>query len=95
MPELTLSGRYGLFDPDRTVRGDGSQRVTLAAQYIFMENGSLELFYWLNIANDDRDTTSTDRQLEGTDQLILMSHFGSDAIVGNADLRSLLPEVYL
>ncbi len=75
MPELMLSGRYGLFDPDRTVKGDGSQRVTLAAQYIFMENGSLELFYWLNIANDDRDTASTDRQLEGIDQLILMSHF--------------------
>ena len=75
MPELMLSGRYGLFDPDRTVKGDGSQRVTLAAQYIFMQNGSLELFYWLNVANDDRDITSTDRQLEGTDQLILMSHF--------------------
>ena len=75
MPDLMLSGRYGLFDPDRAVKGDGSQRVTLAAQYIFMENGSLELFYWLNIANDDRDTSSTDRQLEGTDQLILMSHF--------------------
>ena len=75
MPELVLSGRYGLFDPDRTVKGDGSQRVTLAAQYIFMQNGSLELFYWLNIANDNRDTTSTDRQLEGVDQLILMSHF--------------------
>ena len=75
MPELMLSGRYGLFDPDRAVKGDGSQRVTLAAQYIFMQNGSLELFYWLNIANDSRDTTSTDRQLEGIDQLILMSHF--------------------
>ena len=75
MPELVLSGRYGLFDPDRTLKGDGSQRVTLTARYIFMQNGSLELFYWLNIANDGRDTTSTDRQLEGTDQLILMSHF--------------------
>ena len=75
MPELMLSGRYGLFDPDRMVKGDGSQRVTLAAQYIFMENGSLELFYWFNIANDNRDITSTDRQLEGIDQLILMSHF--------------------
>ena len=75
MPELMLSGRYGLFDPDRMVKGDGSQRVTLAAQYIFMQNGSLELFYWLNIANADRDTASADRQLEGTDQLILMSHF--------------------
>ena len=75
MPELTLSGRYGLFDPDRTIKGDGSQRVTLAAQYVFMQNGSLELFYWLNIANDDRDTTQSNRQLDGVDQLILMSHF--------------------
>ena len=75
MPELTLSGRYGLFDPDRTIKGDGSQRVTLAAQYIFMQNGSLELFYWLNIANDDRNTTQSNRQLDGVDQLILMSHF--------------------
>ena len=75
MPELMISGRYGLFDPDRTVKGDGSQRVTLAAQYIFMQNGSLELFYWLNVANADRDTASADRQLEGVDQVILMSHF--------------------
>ena len=75
MPELMLSGRYGLFDPDRTLKGDGSQRVTLAVQYIFMQNGSLELFYWLNIANDDRDKAIADRQLEGIDQLILMSHF--------------------
>ena len=74
MPELMLSGRYGLFDPDRTLKGDGRQRVTLAAQYIFMDNGSLELFYWLNIANQDREADS-DRQLEGVDQLILMSHF--------------------
>ena len=75
IPELMLSGRYGLFDPDRTLKGDALQRVILAAQYIFMKNGSLELFYWLNIANDDRDKTVPNRQLEGTDQLILMSHF--------------------
>ena len=75
MPELMLSGRYGLFDGDRTLKGDGSQRVTLAAQYIFMQNGSLELFYWLNIANEDRNEATADRQLEGVDQLILMSHF--------------------
>ena len=75
MPELVFSGRYGLFDPDRTLKGDGRQRITLSAQYLFMQNGSLELFYWLNIANDDRATASTDRQLEGIDQLILMSHF--------------------
>ena len=75
MPELMLTGRYGLFDGDRMFKGDGSQRVTLAAQYIFMQNGSLELFYWLNIANEDRDEATADRQLEGVDQLILMSHF--------------------
>ena len=75
MPELVLSGRYGLFDPDRTLKGDGSQRVTLTARYIFMKNGSLELFYWLNIANDDRGEEDPDRQLDGVDQLILMSHF--------------------
>ena len=75
MPELMLSGRYGLHDSDRTLKGDGRQRVTLAAQYIFMKNGSLELFYWLNIANDNRNETIADRQLEGIDQLILMSHF--------------------
>ena len=75
MPELMLTGRYGLFDGDRTLKGDGSQRVTLAAQYIFMQNGSLELFYWLNIANEDRDEATADWQLEGVDQLILMSHF--------------------
>ena len=75
MPELMLTGRYGLFDGDRMFKGGGSQRVTLAAQYIFMQNGSLELFYWLNIANEDRDEATADRQLEGVDQLILMSHF--------------------
>ena len=75
MPELVLSGRYGLFDPDRTLKGDAGQRVTLTAQYIFMENGSLELFYWLNIENEDRDKAVANRQLEGTDQVILMSHF--------------------
>ncbi len=75
MPELMLSGRYGLFDGDRTLKGDGRQRITLGAQYIFMQNGSLELFYWLNFANDDRNRENADRQLEGTDQLILMSHF--------------------
>ncbi|MCG9131230.1 hypothetical protein J5I95_06060 [Candidatus Poribacteria bacterium] len=81
LPQLTLSGRYGLFDPDRTVKGDASQRVTLSAQYNFMENGAISLFYWANLANADRgedDTISekgTLRQLQGTDQIILMSRF--------------------
>ncbi len=81
LPQLTISGRYGLFDPDRTVKGDASQRVTLSAQYNFMENGAISLFYWANLANADRgedDTISekgTLRQLQGTDQIILMSRF--------------------
>ncbi|RKU37463.1 hypothetical protein C6496_10285 [Candidatus Poribacteria bacterium] len=81
LPQLTLSGRYGLFDPDRTLKGDASQRVTLAAQYNFIENGAISLFYWANLANPDRgpDDTISDkgtlRQLQGTDQIILMSHF--------------------
>ena len=81
LPQLTVSGRYGLFDPDRTVKGDASQRVTLSAQYNFMENGAISLFYWANLANADRgedDTISekgTLRQLQGTDQIILMSRF--------------------
>ena len=81
LPQLTIAGRYGLFDPDRTVKGDASQRVTLTAQYNFMENGAISLFYWGNLANADRpaDDAITDkgtlRQLQGTDQIILMSHF--------------------
>ena len=81
LPQLTLSGRYGLFDPDRTVKGDASQRVTLTAQYNFIENGAISLFYWANLANPDRgaDDTITNkgtlRQLQGTDQIIFMSHF--------------------
>jgi hypothetical protein len=75
IPEFTVSGRYELFDPSRTILGDASQRVTLSARYIFIENGSLELFYWLNVENEDRDKTAANRQLEGVDQFILMSHF--------------------
>lgn len=80
-PQLTIGGRYGLFDPDRTVKGDASQRVTLTAQYNFTENGAISLFYWANLANADRgadDTISNNgtlRQLQGTDQIILMSRF--------------------
>ena len=79
--QLTIAGRYGLFDPDRTVKGDASQRVTLTAQYNFIENGAISLFYWANFANADRggDDTIPDkgtlRQLQGTDQIIFMTHF--------------------
>ncbi|MCE2413687.1 hypothetical protein J4G07_06755 [Candidatus Poribacteria bacterium] len=81
LPQFTLAGRYGLFDPDRRVKGDASQRVTLSAQYNFIENGAISLFYWVNLANADRnaDDTIKDkgtlRQLQGTDQIILMSRF--------------------
>ena len=81
LPQLTIAGRYGLFDPDRTVKGDASQRMTFSAQYNFMENGAISLFYWANLANADRgedDTIGekgTLRQLQGTDQIILMSRF--------------------
>jgi hypothetical protein len=79
--QLTVAGRYGLFDPDRMVKGDANQRVTLSAQYNFIENGAISLFYWANLANADHsaDDTITDkgtlRQLQGTDQIILMSRF--------------------
>ena len=81
LPQLTVAGRYGLFDPDRTVKGDASQRVTLSVQYNFMENGAISLFYWANLGNADRGEDDsigdkgTLRQLEGTDQIILMSRF--------------------
>ena len=81
LPQLTIAGRYGLFDPDRTVKGDASQRVTLSAKYNFMENGAISIFYWGNLANADRGADDaigdkgTLRQLQGTDQIILMSHF--------------------
>ena len=81
LPQLTIAGRYGLFDPDRTVKGDANQRVTLSAQYNFMENGAISLFYWANLANADRATDAAIgdegalRQLQGTDQIIVMSRF--------------------
>jgi hypothetical protein len=74
-PKLIVSGRYGLFDPDRTRKGDASQRVTASAQYTVTKNATLELYYWYNIKNEDRDPDVVDRQLAGIDQLILMSHF--------------------
>ena len=81
LPQFTVAGRYGLFDPDRTVKGDANQRVTLSAQYNFIENGAISLFYWANLANPDRNAEApvkdkgTQRQLQGTDQIILMSRF--------------------
>ncbi|MCG9126196.1 hypothetical protein JT359_01225 [Candidatus Poribacteria bacterium] len=80
-PQLSLSGRYGLFDPDRMVLGDASKRITFNAKYNFMENGAISLFYWANLPNNDRlpdediSSKSELRQLKGTNQLILMSHF--------------------
>lgn len=80
-PQFTVAGRYGLFDPDRKVKGDASQRVTLSAQYNFIENGAISLFYWANLANADRNANDpikdkgTRRQLQGADQIILMSRF--------------------
>ena len=80
-PQFTVAGRYGLFDPDRTIKGDASTRVTLSAQYNFIENGAISLFYWANLANADRaaderiSNKGMLRQLQGTDQFILMSRF--------------------
>ncbi len=81
IPQLTVAGRYGLFDPDRTVLGDASRRITLITQYNFMENGAISLFYWANLPNADRkpDDEINDkgmlRQLKGYNQFILMSRF--------------------
>ncbi|HIE26129.1 TPA: hypothetical protein EYP66_02455 [Candidatus Poribacteria bacterium] len=80
-PALHLSARYGLFDPDRQIKGDALRRVNIRCNYAFMKNSSLELIYWLNIANEDRlkDEQINDknllRQLKGDDQIILMWHF--------------------
>ncbi len=81
LPQLTVAGRYGLFDPDRTILGDAGRRFTFIAQYNFMENGAISLFYWANLPNADRepDEKITNkgmlRQLQGSDQIILMSRF--------------------
>ena len=81
LPQFTIAGRYGLFDPDRTVLGDAGKRLTFIAQYNFMENGAISLFYWANLPNADREpdenisSKSMLRQLQGSDQLILMSRF--------------------
>ena len=44
LPQLTVAGRYGLFDPDRIVKGDASQRVTLSAQYNLSKTGQFLSF---------------------------------------------------
>lgn len=81
IPQLTVAGRYGIFDPDRTVLGDASRRITLITQYNFMENGAISLFYWANLPNADRkpDDEINDkgmlRQLKGYNQFIVMSRF--------------------
>ena len=81
IPQLTVVGRYGLFDPDRTELGDASRRITLITQYNFMENGAISLFYWANLPNQNRkpdediNNKSMLRQLKGNDQFILMSRF--------------------
>lgn len=81
LPQLSLGARYGLFDPDRSILGDAGKRITLTAQYNYMENGSFSLFYWVNLPNNDRmsdekiSSKGRIRQLDGTNQLILMSRF--------------------
>ena len=81
LPQLSVAGRYGLFDPDRSVLGDAARRITFIAQYNFIENGAISLFYWANLPNDDRlsddkiSNKSVLRQLQGSDQIILMSRF--------------------
>ncbi len=78
-PQLSVAGRYGLFDADRNIRGDAAQRITLSVDCNFMENGALSLFYWANLANsaarDSERITGIPRQLQGTDEVILMSRF--------------------
>ena len=66
-----------------SVKGDASQRVTLSAQYkLYRKRGNFSLLTGQNLANADHrvseDTTQdkgTLRQLQGTDQIILMSRF--------------------
>lgn len=81
LPQLTISGRYGLFDPNRSVLGDAVRRYTFITQYNFIENGAISLFYWENLPNNDRlpDDKIPDkgmlRQLQGSNQIILLSRF--------------------
>ncbi len=81
LPQFSIAGRYGLHDPDRNVLGDAGRRLTFIAQYNYMENGAISLFYWANLPNADRkpddkiNNKNELRQLQGSDQLILMSRF--------------------
>ena len=81
LPQLTISGRYGLFDPNRSVLGDTARRYTFITQYNFIENGAISLFYWANLPNNDRlpDDKIINkgmlRQLQGSNQVILLSRF--------------------
>ena len=75
IPKLILSGRYEAFDPDRDRNGDGLRRLSGSARYTVTDNATLELYYWGNIANENRAPDTKDRQLAGIDQIILMSHF--------------------
>ena len=81
IPQLSIAGRYGLFDEDRTVLGDAARRFTFIAHYNFIENGAISFFYWANLPNNDRlpddkiSSKSMLRQLQGSDQIILMSRF--------------------
>ena len=71
---LSVSGRYESFDPDWQVKGDLEQRITTFARYRFAKNASLEIYYWGNIENNNRND-SKNQQLNGVDQVILMSSF--------------------
>ena len=73
-PRLSVSGRYESFDPDWQVKGDLEQRITTFARYRFAKNASLEIYYWGNIENNNR-SGSKNQQLNGVDQVILMSSF--------------------
>ncbi len=77
--ETNVGVRYEWFDPDRRVAGDTQQRVVLQGEYRFLPNASLDIWYWLNIADKARPEIIDDpvrkRQLQGSDQLILMGSF--------------------
>ena len=73
-PRLSVSGRYESFDPNGGVKGDLEQRITTFARYRFAKNASFEIYYWGNIENNNRNDDKN-WQLNGVDQVILMSSF--------------------
>ena len=73
-PRLSVSGRYESFDPNGRVKGDLEQRITNFARYRFVKNASFEIYYWGNIENKNRNDDKN-WQLNGVDQVILMSSF--------------------